>query len=309
MNAMVPGLPRFPSALRLMVGPIAYMNPCSGVPNRKPALCPRGLPWPRGLCEEYDHRCSSDGWSHLGGVSGRWAHAADTGAYPIGKAGGSLSLGCMGSVQGRPRDAYRVTLGWVLTQDSQDSSDGMLAAWHWAAKACSCTNDMAAVRTTMEGGRGLHIIRHGAGNCESGMIERACAPDMRVCLPATHVSGTDDTPQTHVHMCTHVYVYVCVLTCMHACPCRPCAGGCTSNPVLMNPCAVNPTMFACSLQLAVPATSAHISKHLYVDMCTCSLQVGVPAIVVFLNKVDAVEDAELVELVEMEVRELLTFYK
>jgi elongation factor Tu len=37
-------------------------------------------------------------------------------------------------------------------------------------------------------------------------------------------------------------------------------------------------------------------------------QVGVPAIVVFLNKVDMVEDKELLELVEMEVRELLTKY-
>ena len=35
-------------------------------------------------------------------------------------------------------------------------------------------------------------------------------------------------------------------------------------------------------------------------------QVGVPAIVVFLNKCDMVDDAELVELVEMEVRELLS---
>ena len=35
-------------------------------------------------------------------------------------------------------------------------------------------------------------------------------------------------------------------------------------------------------------------------------QVGVPAIVVFLNKVDQVDDAELLELVELEVRELLT---
>lgn len=35
-------------------------------------------------------------------------------------------------------------------------------------------------------------------------------------------------------------------------------------------------------------------------------QVGVPAIVVFLNKVDQVDDPELIELVEMEVRELLT---
>ena len=37
-------------------------------------------------------------------------------------------------------------------------------------------------------------------------------------------------------------------------------------------------------------------------------QVGVPAIVVFLNKVDMVDDAELLELVEMEVRELLSSY-
>jgi len=38
-------------------------------------------------------------------------------------------------------------------------------------------------------------------------------------------------------------------------------------------------------------------------------QVGVPYIVVFLNKCDAVEDQELVDLVEMEVRELLTKYQ
>ncbi len=38
-------------------------------------------------------------------------------------------------------------------------------------------------------------------------------------------------------------------------------------------------------------------------------QVGVPAIVVFLNKVDMVDDEELLELVEMEVRELLTSYE
>ncbi|GFR43169.1 hypothetical protein Agub_g4218 [Astrephomene gubernaculifera] len=38
-------------------------------------------------------------------------------------------------------------------------------------------------------------------------------------------------------------------------------------------------------------------------------QVGVPRIVVFLNKCDVVEDEELQELVEMEVRELLSFYK
>ena len=37
-------------------------------------------------------------------------------------------------------------------------------------------------------------------------------------------------------------------------------------------------------------------------------QVGVPAIVVYLNKVDQVDDAELLDLVELEVRELLTSY-
>ena len=40
-----------------------------------------------------------------------------------------------------------------------------------------------------------------------------------------------------------------------------------------------------------------------------SRQVGVPAIVVFLNKVDMVDDEELLELVEMEVRELLSEYE
>lgn len=38
-------------------------------------------------------------------------------------------------------------------------------------------------------------------------------------------------------------------------------------------------------------------------------QVGVPRIVVFMNKVDMVDDEELMELVEMEVRELLSFYE
>ena len=38
-------------------------------------------------------------------------------------------------------------------------------------------------------------------------------------------------------------------------------------------------------------------------------QVGVPALVVFLNKVDLVDDPELLELVEMEVRELLSSYE
>ena len=38
-------------------------------------------------------------------------------------------------------------------------------------------------------------------------------------------------------------------------------------------------------------------------------QVGVPKLVVFLNKVDLIDDKELLELVEMEIRELLTKYK
>ena len=38
-------------------------------------------------------------------------------------------------------------------------------------------------------------------------------------------------------------------------------------------------------------------------------QVGVPALVVFMNKVDMVDDPELLDLVELEVRELLTSYQ
>ena len=38
-------------------------------------------------------------------------------------------------------------------------------------------------------------------------------------------------------------------------------------------------------------------------------QVGVPRMVVYLNKADMVDDAELLELVEIEVRELLTKYE
>ena len=40
-----------------------------------------------------------------------------------------------------------------------------------------------------------------------------------------------------------------------------------------------------------------------------SRQVGVPRLIVFLNKEDQVDDPELIELVEMEVRELLTEYE
>ena len=49
----------------------------------------------------------------------------------------------------------------------------------------------------------------------------------------------------------------------------------------------------------MPQTREHI---------VLSRQVGVPYIVVFLNKCDAVDDEELIELVEMEVRELLDLY-
>ena len=38
-------------------------------------------------------------------------------------------------------------------------------------------------------------------------------------------------------------------------------------------------------------------------------QVGVPALVVYLNKIDQVDDKELIDLVEMELRELLTKYE
>ena len=38
-------------------------------------------------------------------------------------------------------------------------------------------------------------------------------------------------------------------------------------------------------------------------------QVGVPALVVFLNKCDQLDDPELMELVELEIRELLTEYE
>ena len=44
------------------------------------------------------------------------------------------------------------------------------------------------------------------------------------------------------------------------------------------------------------------------ELILLARQVGVPALVVFLNKVDMVDDAELLDLVEMEVRELLSSY-
>ena len=38
-------------------------------------------------------------------------------------------------------------------------------------------------------------------------------------------------------------------------------------------------------------------------------QVGVPSLVVYMNKVDQVDDEELLELVELEIRELLSSYE
>ena len=51
---------------------------------------------------------------------------------------------------------------------------------------------------------------------------------------------------------------------------------------------------------AMPQTREHI---------LLARQVGVPNLVVFLNKCDMVDDPELLELVEMEVRELLSSYE
>ncbi|KAE8703731.1 Elongation factor Tu [Hibiscus syriacus] len=51
---------------------------------------------------------------------------------------------------------------------------------------------------------------------------------------------------------------------------------------------------------SMPQTKEHI---------LLARQVGVPSLVCFLNKVDAVDDPELLELVEMELRQLLSFYK
>ena len=51
---------------------------------------------------------------------------------------------------------------------------------------------------------------------------------------------------------------------------------------------------------AMPQTREHI---------LLARQVGVPQIVVFMNKVDMVDDPEILDIVEMDIRDLLTFYK
>src|SRR5512134_795800 len=56
---------------------------------------------------------------------------------------------------------------------------------------------------------------------------------------------------------------------------------------------------AAQMDGAIPQTREHI---------LLARQVGVPALVVFMNKVDLVDDAELLDLVEMEVRELMSYY-
>ena len=58
--------------------------------------------------------------------------------------------------------------------------------------------------------------------------------------------------------------------------------------------------------LVVAATDGHMPQTR--EHILLGRQVGVPRIVVFLNKADMVDDEELLELVEMEVRELLSFY-
>ena len=58
--------------------------------------------------------------------------------------------------------------------------------------------------------------------------------------------------------------------------------------------------------LVVPATDGPMPQTR--EHILLARQVGVPALVVFMNKVDMVDDPELLELVEMEIRELLSFY-
>src|SRR5215475_13766757 len=61
-----------------------------------------------------------------------------------------------------------------------------------------------------------------------------------------------------------------------------------------------PILVVSALDSVMPQTREHV---------LLARQVGVPRIVVFLNKCDAVDDPEMLDLVEMEVRELLNKYK
>ena len=79
------------------------------------------------------------------------------------------------------------------------------------------------------------------------------------------------------------------------------AEGCAAPPAGQR---LRPSCWATRFPLPFPPPTP-----LLPDLHLPALQVGVPAIVCFLNKIDMVEDEELVELVEMELRELLSFYK
>src|ERR1700694_2557262 len=61
-----------------------------------------------------------------------------------------------------------------------------------------------------------------------------------------------------------------------------------------------PPLVAAPTDAPMPQTREHL---------LLARQVGVPKIVVYLNKVDTVDDPELLELVEMEIRELLSKYE
>lgn len=69
--------------------------------------------------------------------------------------------------------------------------------------------------------------------------------------------------------------------------------------LLITPCiGSSPTLAPCRPTIVPPSTCVAIVHP----------QVGVPSLVCFLNKVDKVEDPELVDLVELEIRELLSFH-
>ncbi|SHD75401.1 elongation factor Tu (fragment) [[Clostridium] ultunense Esp] len=63
------------------------------------------------------------------------------------------------------------------------------------------------------------------------------------------------------------------------------------------------------VEMVMPGDNAKFTIELITPHILLSRQVGVPKIVVFLNKADMVDDEELIELVEMEVRELLSEYE